>query len=256
MLAQERQNIILEMLQESKTVQIAELTKRFSASLATIRRDLSVLEQQGLINRVYGGAVLAASPRTHQFFAARTSNRAEDKANIGIAAASLVQEGETIVLDIGTTTLEVARQIKKFSNLTVLTSSLPILNELANSTLDVYSLGGRLRPGELCFSGDIAANTLRSFYVDKAFIGAGGVTLQEGISDYNYGNAQLRRIIMERAKQTILVTDSSKFDVNAFAIVDKLENVDVIITDKGISQKYREGIRERHIQLIIAGDED
>lgn len=253
MLGRERQNLILNMLSASKTVRITELTEKFGVSVATIRRDLDELESEGLIRRVYGGAVLAdKKPYELPIFNTRVARNSAEKSMIGLAAAKLVAEGDTIVLDIGTTTLEVARHIGDVPHLTVLTNSLPVLNELVSTGVNVYALGGRLRSHELAIGGSMAEETLSSFFVDKAFIGAGGVTLENGITDYSPDSAQLCAAIMKRAHEIILVTDSSKFGKNVFCTVGSLDNISTIVTDSGIPHEYVKIFAKMGIRLIIA----
>lgn len=255
MLQKERQNRIVELLQQEKTIKIKELAQLFDVSIITIRRDFDMLEEAGLIKKIYGGASLpenAGIESIQPFFSARIEKHRAEKLSIASAAAALVQNGDTIVLDIGTTCLEVARLLKKRANITVLTNSLPILNELVGTNVTVYSLGGLLRSEELALCGSIATNSLSNFCVNKAFIGTGGITLENGLTNHNQDNARLCQAIVSRADQAILVADSSKFDKNAFAVIGPIECVDVIITDKGISQKYAEEIRQRGVELILA----
>lgn len=252
MLSRERQNAILELMSVQETVRISELTARFDVTVATIRRDLDELEAQQLVKRVYGGATLAEQkPFTRPMFRNRASQHHLAKVEIGKAAAALVQSGDTVLIDIGTTTLEVARQLKSLTGVTVLTNSLPVLNELADSSLEVYSLGGRLRHQELALSGGMAVGSLGGFFFDKAFIGAGGATLENGVTVYSPDSALLSSAIVARAKEVILCADSSKFGSNGFAFVCSLEKVGTIITDSGLSEEYRNGIAERGIRLII-----
>jgi len=252
MLGKERQNLILEMLNISKTVQITDLTEKFKISVATARRDLDELESAGLIKRVYGGAVLVEKSGLRPIFNARIEQNSVKKAQIGMAAASLVSEGDTVVLDIGTTTLEVAKCIGNIPHLTVLTNSLPVLNELVQSDANVYALGGRLRSQELALSGTQAEEQLSNFCVDKAFIGAGGVTLENGITNYNPDSAQLCAAIIRRAKEVILVTDSNKFGKDGFAVVGKLNCVNTIVTDSDIPKEYLKAIEKMGVKLVIA----
>lgn len=255
MLRKERQQQIVKLLQEQSMVKIKELAPQFGTSIITIRRDLDELEQNGLIKKVYGGAVLAPRKGTenqHPFFSVRTQRCHTEKQRIGAAAAALVQPNETIVLDIGTTALEIAKCLKHREDITVLTSSLPVLNELADSRLTVYSLGGLLRGNELALCGSLAFHVLNAFLVDKAFIGAGGITLENGITDYNRDSAELCAVMTQRARQTILVTDSSKFGHDASAVIGSLDSVDTIVTDNGIPQQFRDNLCEKGIQLLIA----
>ena len=256
MLGRERQNLILDMLGTSRTVRIPELTKRFGVSVATIRRDLDLLEKEGLIRRIYGGAELSERKGYEQpIFNTRVGRMAAQKSAIGAAAAKLISEGDTVVLDIGTTTLEIAKNIGDVPHLTVLTNSLPVLNELVSGSANVYALGGRLRSQELAIGGSLAEETLGSFFVDRALVGAGGITLENGITDFSPDSAQLCSAIMKRANEVILVADSSKFGKNVFAKVAPLSHVDTVVTDSGIPEEYKKAFSKMEIRLIIADNE-
>jgi DeoR/GlpR family transcriptional regulator of sugar metabolism len=250
-----RRSQILALLREQGMVKIPELAKTFGVSVITIRRDLDELVHSGLVEKVYGGAILAPQkmqePEAQRLFHARLAQNHREKRLIGMAAAKLVKDGETIILDIGTTPLEVAKHLEDHENLTVLTNSLPILNQLADARLNVYSLGGKLRGNELALHGSLAYKALNDFCVDKAFIGAGGITLKNGITDHNLDSAELCAAIASRSRQTILVADSSKFGKDASVIIGPLTCVETIITDSGIPEGYAEGIRKAGIELII-----
>ena len=255
MLKKERQKQILELLQKQGSVKITELTEKFNVSVITIRRDFDEMVNAGLIKKVYGGAEPiekpSASQEAQRFFHARLEHKHREKMLIGKAAAALVKDGETIVLNIGTTALEIAKNLRNFEDLTVLTNSIPILLELANSRLDVYSLGGKLRGNELALHGSLALNFLDAFCVDKAFIGAGGITLKNGITDHNRDSAELHAAIARRSRHTVLVTDSSKFGRDASAIISPLTLVQTIVTDSGIPEEYASEIRRMGINLIV-----
>ena len=255
MLRKERQQQILNMLHKQGSVKIPELAEAFGVSIITIRRDLDEMVEEGLIKKVYGGAVLAPQttqePEAQRLFHTRLEHNHREKKAIGIAAASLAKEGETIVLNIGTTALEIAKNLRNVEDLTVLTNSIPILSELASTRLNVYSLGGKLRGSEFALHGSLAFNSLNNFCVDKAFIGAGGITLENGITDHNRDSAELCSAIVNRSRKTILVTDSSKFGRDASAVVGPLNIVDTIITDSGIPAEYAEGLRSMGIELVI-----
>ena len=251
----ERRNQILAMLHKQGMVKIPELAKFFDVSVITIRRDLDELVRAGQVQKVYGGAILAPQatpePEAQRLFHARLAHHHREKMMIGMAAAKLVKDGQTIILNIGTTALEVAKHLGEFEDLTVLTNSIPILNQLANTRLNVYSLGGKLRCNELALHGSLAFKALNDFYVDKAFIGAGGITLENGITDHNVDSAELCAAIAKRSRQTILVADSSKFGKDASVIIGPLNCVDTIITDSGISEEFADGIRQAGNELII-----
>lgn len=250
MLSEERRNKIIDIVQRDKIIKIDDITEKFNVSVATARRDLDVLQEQQFLKRIYGGAVAVTPPGMEPLFYTRELKNRDKKIAIGKAAAELVEEGDTIILDIGTTTLEIARNLKKKNNLTVITNSLTIMNVLANSNVTVYSLGGKVRPHELSTSGSITISALEQFWVQKTFIGAAGVTFDEGVSDFNYEENQVRVLAIKRAKKSILVADSSKFGINAFAITCPLEYFQTVITDVGVPNQFVEGIRDRGIELI------
>ena len=257
MLARERHSIIMETLRRNRIIKISDIVKQFDVSNETARRDLETLQDQQLVKRIYGGAVLS-EPKTgfDQFASPRYSQSHAEKAAIGRAAAAMISEGDTIILDIGTTTLEIARNIKNMSTLTVLTNSLALLNELAGTSLDLFVLGGRLNTDELSMYGDLTESALKNFFVDMAFIGAGGVTFDGGVFDYNSGEALTRRVVIQRASKVILVSDSNKFGSTAFAVVCPLEEIDTIVTDSNLPDEYINGIKERKIKLILVDSEE
>ena len=251
MLNRERQSMIIDLLNQNKCVQIMDLAEKFNVSVATIRRDLKELEEQQLINRIYGGAVLTESPTLQPFFP-RTNHHREEKSSLGAMAASMIREGETIVLDIGTTVLEIAKNIKDKKNLMVFSNSLPVLNELESCRdIQVLSMGGKLQPSMHALTGSIAEQTLNNFYVDKAFIGVAGISIEYGLTNFDQGSAELCAAIIRRARQTILVADSSKFGKTNFAVVGSLDSIHTVITDDGIPEQYRKYFEKSGVELIV-----
>lgn len=253
MLTEERRNKIIRLLQSENTVQVDKLSALFDVSLATIRRDLTALEKDGYLRRVYGGAISLKKPiSSADVFKIRSLECQAEKAAIGRLAASLVRPGDTIVLDVGTTTLEVAKALKHCSDITVLTNSLPILNELVDSSLNVYSLSGKMRKSEFSFVGNLISNTVQSFHISKVFIGCKGYSLEFGLTEHIYDSAQNRNFFIEQSDEAILVTDSRKFGNNAAVLVENSNMVKTIITDSHLSEEWRRKIRAKGIDLLIA----
>lgn len=251
MLAQERHAVILEMLRERSIIKISDIAKRFGVSNLTARRDLDALQDQNLIRRVYGGAVLLDAVGESVDVGAtfrRRAAQAEVRA-IGKAAAAMVQEGDILFLGTGTTVLEVARQIRHLSNLTVITGSLAVINELADTGNTLYVLGGKLDKEEHSFGGSNASQMLQTFCADKAFVGCGGVSMTHGVTDYSTRVADIDRLMVQQASRAIMVCASHKFGNTALSVVCPLSDLDMIITDDGISPRHCEALRRQGVEL-------
>jgi len=219
----------------------------------TIRRDFTTLEQASLLRRIHGGAVSARGRSYEPPVLARVHEMPEAKRAIGRLAASLVHEGDSIALDIGTTTLELARHLIGLHDITVLTNALPIANLLTDQpNIRLMLCGGVVRPGERSLIGPVAEYTFSQFYVDKAFLGIGGVDLEAGLTEYNTDDAQIKRTIIRNAQRRILLTDSRKFGLKTFSSVAPLSAVNDIVTDDGLSQEYREALEREGITIHIA----
>jgi len=249
----ERQKIILQIIAEQGAVTVAELCERFGVSDMTIRRDLSTLERASLLRRIHGGAVSARGRSYEPPVLTRVHEAPEAKRAIGRLAATLVHEGDSIALDIGTTTLELARNLTRLQDITVLTNSLPIANLLTDQPgIRLMLCGGIVRPGERSLIGPVAEYTFSQFYVDKAFIGIGGVDLEAGLTEYNTDDAEVKRHMIRNAQRCILLTDSRKFGLKTFASVAPLSVVDDIVTDDGLKPEFREALEREGIVVHIA----
>lgn len=254
MLAQERYRIILEMLEVSQIVKVPELCERFNVSIETVRRDLEFLEQEGKLKRVYGGAVLNRQSSAEPSYNTRSTRNAAEKAMIGKKTAELISDGETLMIDLGTTTLEVARYLKDKKNLTIITNCMTIAQELVDvSTFRVILPGGILRPNELALSGFISEQFMREFNVDKTIIGVGGITKDNGISDYHLEETRVRKIMIEKGKQIIAVADYSKFGIKALVNVCSIDEIDTIVTNDKLKSNIAQEYIEQGIKVIGYG---
>ena len=247
MLAQERRQIIIDLINKHRVVKVQDLMATFNVSIETVRRDLDFLESQGYLRKVFGGAVLSKRLADEPSYSAREVANLEEKRQIGIKCAELVEDGETLIIDLGTTTLEVAKNLKDKRNLTIITNAINIALELINiKDFRVFFAGGRLRYGDLSCSGFLTEDFLRQFNVDKAIIGVGGITLEDGISDYHVDESGTRRVMIEQSNKVIAVADYSKFGVKAFTKVCDLEDIDVLVTDWNVDEhllkKYKKVI--------------
>lgn len=253
MIPAERRKRILELIETKNSMTVTELCELFDVSEMTIRRDLRFLDREGLLQRVHGGAILHRGRSYEPTFPSRRNQNARQKEAIGRKAAALVNEGDSLALDVGTTTLEVARALVGVKNLTIITSSLPIANVLANAPgIRLILSGGIVREFELSMIGHVAARTFRDFRVDKAFIGIGGLDLQNGLTEYSLEDALVKQVIIDHAEQVIITADSSKLGQTCFAAVAPLSSIEVLITDTAAPPEFVEELQRKDIDVILA----
>lgn len=248
MLARERQAAITELVKINNIVLIGQIAKEFGVSLETARRDLEALQDQGVVKRIHGGAILS-DMSTVAAPSQPTPSSYSGKKAIGIQAASLIKEGETIFLDTGTTTLEVAHHLKSMRELTVITNSITIINELINTNIKVIVLGGTLKNDEQMIYSYATEQMFSQYFVDKAFFSCGGVS-DNGVTDY--GETLDRYNIARHSKNTILLADSGKFGRTAKIKACDLDVVDILIVDDNIDRKYVDKLKKKKVQVILA----
>lgn len=252
MLADERRRRIVQLVETEGSASVDDLAQRFDVSEMTIRRDLRTLENRGLIKRVHGGATSARGRSYEPPFLLRKTEHADAKAAIGQRAAEMVEDGDSVALDVGTTTLEVARHLEDKQNLTIITPSLHIANLLASHpSLRLILVGGILRPGELSLVGSLAEYAFQQFYVDKLFLGIGGISFEAGLTEFNLEDAQTKRAMLRCAKECIVVADASKFDQIAFAAVAPLDVAHKIVTDRNLDSGVVKRLREMDIEVVL-----
>jgi DeoR/GlpR family transcriptional regulator of sugar metabolism len=252
-LSEERHQVILDLLEESGSVTVNEMVERFGVSEMTIRRDLDILEKKGLLRRVHGGAVLDRGRSYEPPFLSRAVENLEAKQRIGRVAADMIQNGDSITLDVGTTTMEIARHITGKQNLTVITPCLQIASLLAeNPNIRLILTGGIVRPGELSMVGHLAERALKDFYVDKLFLGAAGVDFNAGLTEYNLEDTLVKQVMIKNAKEVILVADSSKFGRIAFTSIAPLSVVSRLITDQEADGEIVARLRRQNIEVVLA----
>ncbi|MGH3262899.1 MAG: DeoR/GlpR family DNA-binding transcription regulator [Trebonia sp.] len=232
MLPSQRRQAVLRRLTAHGEVGFNELAEEFGVSEMTIRRDLETLEADGLARRVRGGAISVVSRSYEPPLAVRATTASAAKAAIGTAAASLVNEGDTVIIDVGTTTLELARALHGRRGLTVVTASLPIAVELGGDPdIRVIVTGGQVRSGELSLTGGITEDVFGALNCDLAFIGVAGIRATPGLTEYNPDDARVKRAAIAAARRSVVLADSSKLGRVAFATVAPLSAVDAVVTD-------------------------
>jgi DeoR family fructose operon transcriptional repressor len=232
MLPAQRQEAILGQVRAQGAASAEELSRNLGVSLETIRRDLRGLRDKGLLNRVHGGATSRSHHSSEGSFAARSSLNLARKQAIAALAASLVGAEETIVIDVGTTPLQLARALPASFRGRVLTNSVPVAAELSDRrNIELLLCGGQIRPGDGACSGSHAEAFFTDFYSDKAFLGAGGVHPDAGLTDYYPAEAAIRRTITAHSAATYVLADSSKLGVIAVHRVCALGQLTAVITD-------------------------
>lgn len=252
MLAQERRALIMEELHANGIVKINELTKKFNITVETARRDIAALQEKNLVNKIYGGAVLAGTTIKDSLYSTRETLHPSEKAAIGKLAASLIHDQDTIILGSGTTILEIAKNIKHLHNLTVITNSLPIILELLPTGMQIFCTGGRIGNIDMNMTGAFSLNALKNFHVDTAFITALGITHETGVTCYTPEDALFSEQIRKQATQSVLAMDSSKFGHNSLVVEGQLQDYDIIITDSNISSEHVTDLRNNDINFMIA----
>lgn len=255
--AEERQRSVLEQLRQKGKVTVEELTHTFRVSPPTIRADLSRLESEGLLRRTHGGAIAVGNTLYEPPYAERAVLRQSEKHAIAAAAASLVQEGETILIDAGTTCHEIALALKDFRKLTIVTNSVASAQALAdNDGIDTILIGGIVQPRRRATLGALATQFLDQIQCDRAFVAMSGVDASGGFTVTDFDAAQLKRKMMEKSKQAIAVADSSKIGQICFAFVAPLITASLFITDFGISAESRIAIEEAGLNVVVGDMEE
>jgi DeoR family fructose operon transcriptional repressor len=261
--AGQRRDLILEQLRSSEgSIHVEELSKRFGVSVATIRRDLDYLGQNGLITRTYGGAVIG-NLRAEQTLREREVSNASAKDAIARSAAGLVQPGATVLLDAGTTTGQLSRYLARIPGLTVLTNGLNALNVFAEADTDVHAiaLGGSLRTTNQAMIGPIAESVVRSVHVDVAFLGTDCLDARRGISSRTLEQNSLKALMMQHSRRTVVLADSSKLNADWSTYWAPLPDSSTIITDDAAGNEALKPFEEaRNLDLVVvpleAMDED
>ena len=248
---EERKSKIVQFINENKRATVQDFCSLLNVSEATIRRDLKFLEESKKLKRTHGGAVSLETVTFEPDFLEKKGKFIKEKKAIGKKASELIKEGETILLDSGTTTKSLAEELKKFSNLVVVTNSFLILQELEfHSGIEVMMLGGTLRKETLAFVGPFAEQSLSMIQVDKAFIGMNGVSVEDGLTTPNLIEARIKKMMIQNSKQSILLTDHSKVDKITFAKVGDVHELDVCVMDEAPAEFQRD-LEQLGVELIL-----
>ena len=254
LLAAERRRKILDLLESEGRVTVYDLVRRFHVSSVTMRADLDFLAEEGALVRSHGGAVRRLDPVQDYSVAFKETIHHAEKVRIGQAAAALLKSNQTIILDSGTTTLEVARHIKqqKVTGLTGITNALNIANELADApNLALIMVGGLLRQVSNSFVGPQAERMLAALHADHLFLGVDGFDLEAGPTTPDILEAQLNRLMITVSTEVTIVADSSKIGRRSLSSIGNPSAIQRLITDNRIAPEMERGIRVKGIELIV-----
>jgi DeoR/GlpR family transcriptional regulator of sugar metabolism len=253
LLIEQRRRRVLDLVGQNGQATVADLAKLFSISAVTARGDLDALASMGTIVRSHGGAVRRLEAAQDYPLRTKEALHRDEKCRIGRAAAELVRAGETIILDSGTTTVEIARHLKilKIQSVTVITNALNIASELTDTPgISLIMIGGLLRPVSCSFVGPQAESMMNELHADRLFLAVDGFDLQTGPSTPDVLEAQLNNMMMGSAREVTVVADFSKLGRRAISKIGPFERIHRLITDKRAPGEFTEALRQRGIEVI------
>ena len=253
LLAEQRRMKILEWIQEEGSARVRNLAEAFHVTEATIRQDLEKLELEGNIVREHGGAFLKSVPQQVKALALHHLVNMDAKRRIGRFAASLIAEGETIILDSGSTTTEIANHISSDANLNVITNALNIALALgANPNITVHMTGGLFKPPTLSLSGEKAAEYFNGIFAQKLFLATAAISFDAGLTYPSMADLHVKKAMVKAAAQVYLVADSTKIGRQSFTSMGDISIVQALITDSGISDEDRLAFEKAGVKVYIA----
>ena len=248
-----RRSAILQILKKNSNVSVTELSKHFGVSEVTIRKDLNLLKDRNLLVRTRGGAITNDTGTNEDEMSIRFKKLAHyrEKQAIGRAAADLIEDGDIIIIDSGTTALQVACNLHQFKNLTVLTNALNVAQEvLSYKRFNVILLGGNIRSSSESVVGALAESNLKMFYCDKLFLGVDSFSVENGISTPSVEEANINQIMISRSRKVIAVFDSSKVNKRSLAFITDLSKIDAVVTDDGLDKSIRSQLKAMDLEVI------
>jgi DeoR/GlpR family transcriptional regulator of sugar metabolism len=249
----ERRNRIVALIQEKKSVLVQDMAAIFNVTEETIRRDLKELENGGFILRTHGGAMLVEDSKAEAAVGIREGINIAGKDAIGKAAAELVRDGDTIILDASTSSLFVAKHIKNKRGLTVITNAEKILLELSGcEDFLLISTGGIFRHKSFSYVGKIAETALSNYHASKAFISCKGFSPKRGLMDSNEQESDIRKTMLKCSEEAVFLCDSTKFDKVGYVVTAQLEDFNYFITDSYIPDDWAEDLKENNVVPINA----
>lgn len=256
MLAIERRNAILTKLSMEGKVVVSDLSKEFDVTEETIRRDLEKLDNDGLAKKTYGGAVKVENFNTDLPFHIRKQSNVESKQKIATIIADMIKDGDYLMLDASTTALNVVKAILNLKRITIITNSIEILLELCNKPdWTVISTGGTLKEGGLSLVGYGAEKMVEGYHVDLAICSCKGIDVENGVTDSNERDSEIKKAFFASATKKVLAVDSSKFNKVSFVKVCGLSDVDTIVTDLNPGDEWKELLENNNTSLVFNREE-
>jgi len=252
MLIEERRQYIVGVAQKHGRVLVEELSESLGISRITIRKDLDYLQERGLLQRTHGGALLPGNgalsdPTLHE----KEGRHSQEKLRIAAAAADLVQEGQCVLLDSGTTTTAVARALRRFSQLTVITNAVNIAGELSGTDFEVLLTGGSLRKNSFSLVGPLAEDMLHDMHADILFLGVDGFDPEDGLTTPNVMESRVNRAMVKASSLVVAVCDSTKFNRRSLSKIVDATAIHHVITDADLPAETAEALRTAGIKLTL-----
>ncbi|HEX3985333.1 MAG TPA: transcriptional repressor AgaR [Acidobacteriaceae bacterium] len=253
MLIDERRRHILSLVQSQGRVLVGELSRALGISQITIRKDLEHLQSRGLVQRTHGGALrLQSGALFDPSLQEKQKQHSQEKQRIADQAARLVQEGQCVMLDSGTTTTMVAHALKRFSQLTLITNAVNIAADLASTNFEVILIGGTLRKNSFSLVGPLAEDVLEEMHADILFLGVDGFDVETGITTPNFLESRVNRAMVKASRRIVVVCDSTKFNRRSLSRIIPTAAVHCVITDKNLPRETEEALRNQNIEVILA----
>lgn len=253
MLAIERRQRIINIIQDKKKVLVQQLASEFSVTEETIRRDLEKLEDQGILKRTYGGAVISEGTNSDMPLFIREVTNKEGKMKIAEKVANEIQEGETLMLDSSSTAFYVAKCLKESGkSVTLITNSLRIASEMQDiSGINLILAGGNFRTSAKSFVGKWAESIIKNYYVNKAILCCKGMDINRGVMDSNEQEAEVKKMMAKCSDEVFLIVDNVKFNRSSFVKIMDFKDIDYIYTDNELSEEWENTLKINEVEVII-----
>jgi DeoR family transcriptional regulator, aga operon transcriptional repressor len=252
LLIEERRQHILSLIQNDGRVLVGDLSRNLGISQITIRKDLEYLQSKGLVQRTHGGALrIQSSALFDPSLQEKQKQHSQEKQRIAEAAAKMVEDSQCVMLDSGTTTTAIAHELRRFSQLTVITNAVNIAAELASTNLEVILIGGSLRKNSFSLVGPLAEDVLEEMHADILFLGVDGFDPEVGLTTPNFLESRVNRAMVKASRRVVAVCDSTKFNRRSLSRIVPPSAVHCVITDRGLSNETAEALRAQNIEVVL-----